>query len=425
MKNHKLNVSVTHIEDMYGVPTNGQYISKESELFAEINLYFVESAKKLKASLKNACLRRRNMMGIFFLCLGLVLGSTAVAQATKATPNNTIQQDVSLPPAATKAASAMIAKGSGGFSVGTGVRDKVISLTNFGGIKPDTQYPIASASKFLTAATVMAVVDEGKLQLDAPIVAWLPKLPPAVGKLTLRQLLSQTSGLAGAKGEYYDLAQDHRITLEQSALDVARRPLISVPGKVFAYGAPGFQVAGAVVEAATGQRWAKVFQEKIAAPLGMSHTYWTHLRLDSAAELPLAETFNPVLQGGAVSTAADYLRFLSMMANEGVFEGKRVLSKNSIDEMLKDQTPEAFMTPAPENPIKGGHYSLGNWCESWDEAGACLRSSSIGAFGTYPWVERKTGRFGIVFVYQLENAFRLWPEIKAIRDAVEVNSPQK
>ncbi|MDY0391078.1 MAG: serine hydrolase domain-containing protein [Desulfobulbus oligotrophicus] len=364
-----------------------------------------------------------NMLSIFFLSLSLVLGSTVGAQTTEVTGNSTIAQGAVLPPKAVQAAEAMIAKGSGGFSVGIGIRDKVISLTSFGDIKADTQYPIASASKFLTAATVMAVVDEGKLQLDAPIATWLPKLPPAAGKLTLRQLLSQTSGLAGAKGEYYDLAQDHRITLEQSALDVAQRPLVSVPGEVFAYGAPGFQVAGAVVEAATGQHWIQVFQEKIATPLGMSHTYWTHLRLDSATELPVAETLNPVLQGGAVSTAADYLRFLSMMANEGVFEGKRVLSKNSVDELLKDQTAKAFMTPAPENPIKGGHYSLGNWCESWDEAGVCLRSSSIGAFGVYPWVERKTGHFGVVFVYQRENAFRLWPEIQAIRDAVAVDAP--
>ncbi len=150
---------------------------------------------------------------------------------------------------------------------------------------------------------------------------------------------------------------------------VTSRPLISEPGEVFAYGAPGFQVAGAVVEAATGKRWAQVFQEKIAEPLGMTKTYWTHLRLDSDEELPVAETLNPVLQGGAVSTARDYLRFLSMITQEGKYEGKRVLSMNSIDELLKNQTSKTTMTSAPENPIKGAHYSLDNWCESWDETG--------------------------------------------------------
>lgn len=359
-----------------------------------------------------------NILAALLLSLSAVLSSASVAQASETANTYVIEQGAALPPAAVKAADTMLSKDSGGFSVGTGVRGEVKSLVNFGGIQPDTQYPIASASKFLAAATVMAVVDDGKLQLDAPISTWLPKLPQAAGKLTLRQLLSQTSGLAGVKGEYYDLAQDHRITLEQSAMDVTQRPLVSVPGEVFAYGSPGFQLAGAVVEAATGQRWAEVFQEKIAVPLGMTRTYWTHLRLDSATELPVAETLNPVLQGGAVSTAADYLRFLSMIAQEGMYEGKRVLSRNSVDELLKDQIPRAFMTSAPENPIKGGHYSLGNWCESWDGTDACLRNSSIGAFGAYPWVERKTGRFGIVFVYQRENAFRLWPQIEAIRDAI-------
>ncbi len=345
------------------------------------------------------------------LALGLALGAAAAAQT------GVVERGAALPPAALQAADAMSAKGAGGFSVGVGTRDQVTSLTRFGGLQPDTPYPIASASKFLVAATVMTLVDEGALQLDAPVSTWLPELPPAAGRLTLRLLLSQTSGLAGSGGEFYDIAQDHRITLGQSAMDVSQRPLVSEPGKVFAYGGPGFQVIGAVVEAATGKRWAQVFDERIAQSLGMTSTWWTHLQLASSEELPVAETRNPVLQGGAVSTAEDYLRFLSMLAQGGTYQGRRILSRESMAEMLKDQTPSATMTPADANPIQGAHYSLGNWCETWDASGACLRSSSIGAFGVYPWVEQKTGRFGIVFLYQREDAFRLWPEIAAIRDA--------
>lgn len=142
------------------------------------------------------------------------------------------------------------------------------------------------------------------------------------------------------------------------------------------------------------------------------------MRLDRTDELPVGETLNPVLQGGAVSTARDYMRFLSMIAQGGMCEGKRILSQVSIDELLKDQTPKATMMPADANPIKDAHYSLGNWCEKWDETGAGLRNSSIGAFGVYPWIERKTGRYGIVFPYMRNDGFRLWPEIEAIRDAV-------
>lgn len=346
------------------------------------------------------------------LCALLPLMAHADEQAA-------VGHNSSLNPEATRAAELMVTKGAGGFSVGVGTGDRIISLANFGGMKPDTQYPIASASKFLTAATVMSLVDEGKLSLDQPISTWLPELPAEAGKLTLRQLLSQTSGLAGSKGEFYDLAQSHRMTLKQSALDVTQRPLISSPGKVFAYGGPGFQVAGAVVEAVTGQRWSQVFRDKIGGPLGMTRTYWTHLRLDTTDELPVDETLNPVLQGGAVSTAEDYMRFLSMMAQGGKFNGKVILSQHSVDEMLSDQTSTAEMTPTPASVLPDAHYSLGNWCESWDEKGACLRSSSIGFFGVYPWVERKSGRFGIIFPYVRENAFRFWPEMSSIRDAVQ------
>ena len=350
---------------------------------------------------------------------GPLMLTTLPAQARASGAAQQLIQGAPLPAEAAQAATRMAAKGAGGFSVGFGVRDKVVSLVNFGGMAPGTQYPIASASKFLTAATVMAVVDEGRLSLDAPISTWLPRLPDAAGRLTLRQLLSQTSGLAGSQGEFYDLAQDHRITLEQSALDVAQRALINRPGEVFAYGSPGFQLAGAAVEAATGKRWAQVFQEKIAAPLGMTRTYWTHLRLDRSDELPVAETLNPVLQGDAVSTAEDCLRFLSMLAQGGMYEGRRILSAKAIDQMLSDQTPTARMMPTGASVLPDAHYSLGSWCESWDGQGVCRRNSSIGLFGVYPWVEKKSGRFGIIFPYVRNDAFRFWPEMEVIRNAVQ------
>lgn len=353
-------------------------------------------------------------MKINHMMIGALMGgmvSSAMAQTA-----GVVVQGAPLSGVAERAAQNMVAGGIGGFSVGVGQGETILSLVDFGGIKPDTQYPIASASKFLTAATVLTLVDEGKLTLDGPISTWLPELPPAAGALTLRQLLSQTSGLAGAKGELYDLAQDHRITLKASALDVTRRPLTSTPGKVFAYGGPGFQVAGAVVEAVTGQPWADVFREKLAVPLDMPHTYWTHLRLDSTRELPVNETRNPVLQGGAVSTAQDYLHFLSMLAQGGVYGGKRILSRKAVDEMLADQTAHAIMTPTGASVLPDAHYGLGNWSESQDANGQSQRNSSIGYFGVYPWVERDSGRFGIIFPYVRENAFRFWPQMEVIRD---------
>jgi CubicO group peptidase (beta-lactamase class C family) len=312
----------------------------------------------------------------------------------------------------------MIAKGATGFVVAAGKGGREVSRVRVGDIGVDAQLPIASASKWLTAATVLAVVDEGKLSLDAPISTWLPTVQGEAASLTIRQLLSQTSGLAGSVADLYDLRQDARITLAQSAQEVTARPLAHRPGQVFVYGGPGFQVAGAVVEAVTGKRWNQIFEEKIARPLGMGHTYWTHLRFDAPMQPPDADTLNPVLQGGAVSTAGDYMRFLGMLARGGVYEGKRILSRKSVRAMLSDQTTSATMTPTGAGVLESAHYGLGNWCETWDSRGRCDRSSSIGAFGAYPWLEQKSGRFGIVFIYLQENAFRVWPEMQAIRDAM-------
>lgn len=344
---------------------------------------------------------------------------SAVVPAAALAAQGVVAAGAALPEATTRAAVEMSHRGAGAFSVGVGHRARIVSLVNFGDMQPDAQYPIASASKFLTAATTLAVVDEGKLSLDKPVSTWLPELPQQAGQLTLRQLLSQTSGLAGSQGELYELAQDHRITLKQSALEVSQRPLISKPGEVFAYGGPGFQLVGAAVESATGKRWRDVFKENIGQPLGMSKTYWTHLRMDTPEELPVAETLNPVLQGGAVSTAKDYMNFLSMLAQGGRFEGKVILSPQAVNELLSDQTAQATMTPTGASVLADAHYSLGNWCETWNAQGECLRSSSIGYFGVYPWVERKTGRFGIIFPYVREDAFRFWPQMEAIRDAVQ------
>lgn len=172
------------------------------------------------------------------------------------------------------------------------------------------------------------------------------------------------------------------------------------------------------MEALTGKRWAELFDDMIAKPLGLTKTYWTHLKLGTTDELPVNETLNPVLQGGVVCTASDYARLLSMLAQDGFYNGIRLLSTQSIDLMLSDHTPYAHMTPTSANVLANAHYSLGSWCETWDANGVCNRNSSIGLFGVYPWVEKRTKRYGLIFICQRDDALRLWPEIKVIRDAL-------
>lgn len=272
---------------------------------------------------------------------------------------------------------------------------KQLFRLDVGEIDQDAQYPVASASKWMTAALVMTVVDEGKLSLDKPVSKYLPEFKGEAGKTTLRQLLAQTSGEGSLKG-MVDIRQDPRITLAASAAEVARRPLEDPPGAVFKYGGPGFQVAGALVEALTGKRWADLFNERIAKPLGMTCTYWGHL-LDRG--VPPEEMLNPLLQGGVVTNAQDYMRFLTMLAQRGEYNGRRILSTKAIETMETVQTlgkPMAYIPPGVRSDANL-QYALGAWCEAWSMNGRCTLMSSPGFFGTYPWIDRRTGLYGIFF----------------------------
>jgi len=192
-----------------------------------------------------------------------------------------------------------------------------------------------------------------------------------------------------------DLLQASGITLAESAARIARRPQGDIPGTVFRYGGPSFQVAGALVEQVTGQRWADLFEARIARPLGMTSTTWGHpLRPD----LDPATVHNPNLQGGAYTTAADYGRFLGMVAGRGVLDGQRVLSEAAIAELQTIQTTGKPMAYRPPGLSDIDAYGLGNWCELAGTEGDCVLASSPGAFGVYPWIDRRTGLYGLFFM---------------------------
>jgi CubicO group peptidase (beta-lactamase class C family) len=155
----------------------------------------------------------------------------------------------------------------------------------------------------------------------------------------------------------------------------------------------------------------------------MRHTYWTHIGATDPTPAQVAETRNPVLQGGAVSTTQDYMNFLAMLAGDGVYKGRRILTHAAVETMLTDQTARATMTPTGVPMLADAHYALGNWCESWAADARCTRSSSLGAWGVYPWIDRATGLYGIVFFHEKKDAFRLLPETSTIvREIIASNS---
>lgn len=286
-----------------------------------------------------------------------------------------------------------------------------------GVIAPDAQLPVASASKWMTASLVMTVVDEGKLKLDEPIGKKLTAFTGKSGQITIRQLLSFTAGQGGLAPEMVDLRQDPHITLADAAAQVAARSLVDEPGTTFRYGGPSMQVAGALVEQATGKSWSALFHERIAGPLGLTHTYWGNPLLP---DLKPGEVRNPNLQAGLYTTAGDYAKFLTMLAGGGVYRGKRILSVKAVDDMETWQTRDrimAYLPPGAEVFGTSAKYALGNWCEALDgNSNRCSLVSSPGAFGTYPWIDRRTGLYGIFFLkYHLP---KVAEDLRAARDMI-------
>src|SRR5688572_9923478 len=160
-----------------------------------------------------------------------------------------------------------------GASILIAKNNRVIYKNYFGTNKPETVVFIASAGKWLAAATIAAIVDEGKLSWNDKVKKWLPEFIDAKGEATLAQLLSHTAGYPDCQPN--DKPMDISQTLKESVEQIVNLPADTLPGTKFKYGGLAMQVAGRMAELATGKDWEAIFQEKIAGPLGMRSTHFT------------------------------------------------------------------------------------------------------------------------------------------------------
>ena len=260
----------------------------------------------------------------------------------------------------------------------------------FGNWSIDKVVPIASASKWLTTATLMTFVDQGRLSLDNPVSQWFPDFARD-GKraITVRMLLSHTHGLVspGCEG-------DPRVTLQQCAQEVAAGPAPAYPpGDEFHYGGTGFVVAGAIVEQLSGRSFERTFESRVAKPLGMTHT--TFDRIGSSKQ----RTRNPAPAASAQSSTADYAKFVAMLAAGGSAGATRVLSADSVAEIERDQVAGIDTRDDGAVQITGiPTYGLGVWRDEVAGDDSIEVVSGSGALGFYPWIDRVHGTYGIVAV---------------------------
>lgn len=259
----------------------------------------------------------------------------------------------------------------------------------------DTVVPIASASKWLTAATIMTLVDDGLIELDAPISTYVPELTGTVGTITMRQLLSFTSGLVD--DDRLACHEDASVTLYDCAVDVVRHGVVHAPGEAFRYGSEHMLVAGAIAELVTGRSFQTLFRERIAEPLHMDHTWFTQV---GDPNRPMDEVDHPMPAGSAVSTLGDYARFVEMIAHDGMApDGRRILAADTIAEMQHDQIADARYAFAARFRMEAKTpYGLGEWLDEVDADGDAIVVSSDGAFGFRPWIDTRNDLFGVYLV---------------------------
>lgn len=292
------------------------------------------------------------------------------------------------------------------------VRNNQVILDKFyGNYTEDSVVHIASAGKWLAAATMAAVVDEGKLSWDDPVRKWLPEFTDVKGTATLRQLFSHTSGYPEYQPQ--SAPRDDYQTLNESVAKIVGLPADTVPGATFKYGGLAMQVAGRMAELATGKDWETLFQEKIARPLRMENTHFT--------PVDQVEGHSPMLGGGARATLHEYARFLNMIYNNGKFSGKhssddlessdeyprngkRILSEAAIQEMQADQLGKAnFAKPEFVERVRAemhsSIYGLGEWREELDSVGNAVLISSPSWAGAYPWIDKTTGTYGFFITH--------------------------
>ncbi|MDT3500048.1 serine hydrolase domain-containing protein [Stenotrophomonas maltophilia] len=222
-----------------------------------------------------------------------------------------------------------------------------------------SNFRLASVSKQFTAAAVLLLVEEGRLGLDQPARRWLPELPPAASSVTLRQLLSHTSGLP----DYEDLMDpaDSRQVHDADVLALLAREdrLDFTPGTAYRYSNSGYALLALIVGRASGQDFATFLQQRIFGPLHMTHTVahqdgvdtvtaraYGYSWLDGRWQRTDQSTTSAVLgDGGIYSSLDDLARWDAALYDD------RLLSAASRQAMFSPATA----TTEPDVP----HYGFG------------------------------------------------------------------
>lgn len=324
---------------------------------------------------------------------------------------------------------------------------------------PDTIFTLYSMSKPITSVAAMILVEQGKLALDQEVGQYIhgfynvkvgnekmgPDGQPVLDLIAphrpmlIHDLMRQTAGIPYASLAYgvvkkpYDDADliSGNFTNAEVADKIAALPLIAQPGEVWVYG-HATDVLGRVIEVISGKSLYQFEKENLLDPLGMTSTSFFvtdpakqdqlafPLPKEKLARDPRIVTKWESGGGGMVSSISDYARFLEMMLNKGVLNGKRILSPKTVEFMTSNHIGEAAGVKPWAYYFPGAGYGFGLGVAVRTEAGVAHWAGSIGEYewsggsGTYFLVDPKEDMFAILMLQSPSQRGRIQSALKGI-----------
>lgn len=253
--------------------------------------------------------------------------------------------------------------------------------------KVNTRVPVTYASKWFATATIMTLVDQGKLSLDDRVAEYIPVFAKyAKGYITIRDCLFNTTGLEAEADKVQKFFQRKKFeNLEEEVnFYASKKEIQSNPGTDFHYGNIGINIAARVAEIVSKKGFDRLAQEKIFRPLQMRNTTYT---TDD-------NTISPAT--GATSSAADFVKFLGMILSKGTFNGRKILSEEAITQMhtaINANLPIKYLPRQTEGLTPG----LGVWLQPGNNNQPAAVYNP-GIYGTFPYIDIQRNYAAVITV---------------------------
>jgi CubicO group peptidase (beta-lactamase class C family) len=272
---------------------------------------------------------------------------------------------------------------------------KVVYRRTYGKITYNQHVNVESASKWVAAVVIMNLVDKGVLDLDDPVSRFYTEFAGQErGQITLRQLLSQTSGIVNDHSCLNNLFG----STQDCGLGILYADTSFPAGTRFEMGLGSMQVAGGMAVRAYGKNWQDMYREIIKFPMKMVHMDYEY---GEYYYLP-----NARIGDGLYSSAEDFSNFMIMLMNGGSYAGDQIISAESMNEMFSNQLGTTPVTLSADrgymsasNELQQFGYGLGVWIEQINPfTGKTRRVSGSGTFGFIPWMDLETRNGGVLIV---------------------------